>query len=157
MRSLNCIFVILLCLELNAQTSNEAIINNAGSNFNGNGYSIVSSLGEDFVCFDSLNAFCGFLKPDTISVLTLVNEMNNSVFNIRIYPVPFDVQFTVVSEKKLTNIIMFNLSGEEVNLRRVNNTFYPEQTVSLPVGTYFLVLTDENGFKYKTQIVHLKH
>lgn len=146
-------FLLLFCFFSEAQTANESVVNNMGSNFSNASFNIVSSLGEDFIYHDSTKSFCGFLKPDTLFLLTDVAENLNYSNSYYVYPSPTSSDFILVTNNKNVKLSAYNLLGEQILINQVSiDKFkFPDDALN---GVYFLVITNQNlNKKFEMRIV----
>lgn len=79
------------------------------------------------------------------------NDVSSNIFSIYPNPVKDVIQFNTDANIAITNASIYDLSGRLLHTQAVSDKSIPVQHLS--VGTYILILKDENGKDYSAKIV----
>jgi uncharacterized delta-60 repeat protein len=109
------------------------------------GYTVISSTDIDF-CVSRYN----------VNNATGINEIDNQISNIEIYPNPFSTYTTIWPAKDLINasLIVHNILGQEVKkLNNLSGRIITFNRNDLPKGLYFIQLVQNNQVILSRKIV----
>jgi hypothetical protein len=84
---------------------------------------------------------------NVISVQTTLEAPNFDLKNFVLYPNPVKDILNISSETTITNIAIYNLLGQEVMTKSVNDTENSIDVSNLTSGTYFVKVTADNTVK----------
>lgn len=111
----------------------------------GNAIYLSGSSGNDLAGADSDSGFV--MKVDMASTWASVNNNNNRLETLQVYPNPFSLQTTVRSDNLLTNatLTVINCFGQTVvQIKNISGQTITFSRDNLPSGLYFIHLTQDN-------------
>ena len=93
----------------------------------------------------TINGFCG----------TNVTIKDEQAQKVNFYPIPVDDYLVISSDKKIKNISVYNVFGQQYNTQEMNITNGKVNMSSLPTGIYF-VRTELEGDRIETFKINKK-
>jgi len=98
--------------------------------------------------FNGCTAEFSYEVPGAVSAQELNREGNTKVF-----PVPFENILHITSDERITQVMVFDVTGTLVRAARPQNVMYRMNTSDLPAGFYIMKIQNETGKEILKRVV----
>jgi len=140
--------ILLIPFLGQAQVLDQNVIGTAGNYSESGTASLSWTIGETVVetVSDGTTALTQGFQQGNLSVTTLIEQPELSS-TLKVYPNPVKNILHVETDKKGMDYQLLNISGQAVANGKLENTNQEINFSALPVGTYFLKISEEKTHK----------